>query len=110
MTNNNDGKGIVSARRTVTYEVISLDVIGNDKEGYEINDAHTTGREVELPESPSLDETLTGLRAVGEFDRRAHIKTVSWSPEVEHGSEELTLVRRRNGKPLLTLRPKRTGD
>lgn len=97
----------MSDRAMVVYEVISLDVWGNEKDGFEINAAYTTGREVELPENPSLDETLKALRAAGEFDRTAHTKTIAWSPEVEHGSEELTVIRRKTGKPLLTLRPKR---
>lgn len=102
----------MSELNLVIYDVISLDVWGNEKDGFEINNAYHTGRTVALPVNPTLDQTLRALRAAGEFDRTAHRRTIAWSPEVEHGSEDLTVIRRKTGKPLLTLspqRPKSTG-
>jgi hypothetical protein len=89
------------------YEIISLDVWG-DRGDYEINAAYTTGRTVALPENPKLDDVLKALRASGELNRAANTRTVCWSPETLHNLDgnELTICRKKNGYPLLTLRKK----
>ena len=43
------------------YEIINLDVWGNEKDGYEVNDAHYTGEFVEIEDINNDSEILKAV-------------------------------------------------
>ena len=75
---------------TYEYKVISYDVWGNARDGFEVNQAFNTGETVHLPENAS-DRLI---------NRRLGIRGVSWD-----GDEDYTLfgTLKRNGMPALQL-------
>lgn len=74
-----------------TYQIVSYDVWGNARDGFEVNAAYSTGRTIELSGDES-DRTI---------NRRLGIRGVTWD-----GEPEYTLYGeiKRNGKPALELR------
>lgn len=52
------------------YEILSLDVYGNNKEGYEINDLHSIGFYIESKEFPSFDNIVKILKKEGYLKKR----------------------------------------
>lgn len=75
---------------TTTYQVISYDVWGNSRDGFEVNAAYTTNTYIEVSES-------TSDRAI---NRRLGVRGISWD------GDERTLYGtvKRNGMPALELR------
>jgi hypothetical protein len=55
--------------RTETWRVLSLDVWGNARDGYEVNAAYTTTRTVKLPPSATDDEVIACLKMDGEITK-----------------------------------------
>ena len=53
--------------RTVEYKIITLDVWGNARDGYDVNDLYHTGRTVMLPEHPTRDAIIACLRDADEI-------------------------------------------
>lgn len=47
------------------YEVITYDVWGNKRDGYEVNDAYHTGEIVDVSDSDSDKDIIRKLKAVG---------------------------------------------
>jgi hypothetical protein len=76
---------------TTTYQVITYDVWGNAREGFEVNAAYTTDTYIEVSES-------TSDRAI---NRRLGVSGISWD-----GEPGFTLYGtvKRNGMPALELR------
>ena len=76
---------------TTTYQVITYDVWGNAREGFEVNAAYTTNNYIEVSES-------TSDRAI---NRRLGVRDISWD-----GEPGFTLYGtvKRNGMPALELR------
>lgn len=54
---------------TRTYQVISYDVWGNPKDGFEVNDQYTTSYRITLPDNPTDKEILTALYKSGYASR-----------------------------------------
>lgn len=116
------------AAPTMAFEVIGLDVWGNRRDGFEVNDARRTGRVVRLPADATDDQIVAALKAAGEIDasvRRAGIEIdddAGGTIYVGHkGRPEFQLERLRNDDPRLTSddvlgaggkrgRPKRTAE
>jgi len=73
------------------YEVITYDVWGNARDGFEVNQAFTTGRYIEVCENTS-DMAI---------NRRLGIRGVEWDGEPE---DALYGTVKRNGMPALELR------
>lgn len=75
---------------TTTYQVISYEVWGNARDGFEVNAAYTTNNYIEVSES-------TSDRAI---NRRLGVRGISWD------GDERTLYGtvKRNGMPALELR------
>ena len=73
-----------------TYEVITYDVWGNAKDGFQVNDVFRTGRTIELDENAS-DYAI---------NRTLGVRGVAWT-----GVPEFTLYGelKRNGRPALEL-------
>ena len=73
------------------YEVISYDVWGNARDGFEVNQLFHTGRHVEVDDD-------TSDRAI---NRRLGIRGVEWDGEPGYA---LYGTLKRNGMPVLELR------
>jgi hypothetical protein len=73
------------------YEVITYDVWGNARDGFEVNQAFYSGRTVTLPENAS-DYLI---------NRRLSLQGVKWDGEPEYS---LYGELKRNGMPALELR------
>ena len=73
------------------YEVITYDVWGNARDGFEVNQAFTTGHYIEVSEETS-DMAI---------NRRLGIRGVEWDGEPGY---VLYGTLKRNGKPALELR------
>tara|TARA_R110000803_G_scaffold112424_3_gene180786 strand:- start:545 stop:775 length:231 start_codon:yes stop_codon:yes gene_type:complete len=73
-------------------QVISYDIWGNAKDGFEVNQAFTTGRYIEASD---IDSDMA-------INRRLGIRGVTWEGEAEYG---LYGTLKRNGMPALELRP-----
>lgn len=77
------------------WNVRGLDVWGNAREGYEINQEFRTNRTVRLPEEPDADDVIVACEDAGEIDEQRGL-------QVEIGEDEI-MVRRRDGKWLVKL-------
>jgi hypothetical protein len=73
------------------YEVISYDVWGNSRDGFEVNQAFHTGDYIELPDDAS-DYLI---------NRRLGVRGVVWEGEIQFG----LYGTHKNGKPACELRP-----
>ena len=51
------------------YEIISYDVWGNKKDGFEVNDAHHTGLEIEIADGATDKEIVQALKRAGFLKR-----------------------------------------
>jgi len=63
------GKCLIRRINKMTYEIINLDVWGNKKDGYEVNQAFSTGRFIELNEDYTNKELRKNLFTSGYFGR-----------------------------------------
>lgn len=85
--------------KTTQFEVITLDVWGNEEEGFEVNDAHSTGEFIEIGDNDmSADVVEKLLRADWLSEKGASIATVEW-----HDDGFIEIARSDNGKPLFHL-------
>lgn len=84
------------------YQVINLENVGNDKDGYEVNDAHFTGQTIELSDSPQVADVLKAMKECGvmrSFVNRNHITCDFTGDSI--------FIQARSGMWLWELRPKR---
>lgn len=54
-----------------TYEIISYDVLGNLKDGYEVNTAHSTKTFITINEDDSTTSIIKKLKDVGYLNKYA---------------------------------------
>ena len=73
------------------YEVISYDVWGNAREGFQVNAAYSTGRVVEI------DPDATDYA----INRRVGVRGVTWDGDPDYS---LYGEVKRNGRPALEMR------
>jgi hypothetical protein len=82
------------------YEYISYDVWGNESDGYEVNQAFTTGEYVELDTDTSDKELLISLIRQGFAKDSICFESVDIQ-----GEQGYSLYFEYNGKPEFELRP-----
>lgn len=84
------------------YELFRYDVVGNPREGYEVNDIYATGRYAEIPEDASDAEIVRILKEEGIIRKRIPAASI----EIE-GVPGYTLyfTHRPTGRPAFELRP-----
>ena len=64
---------------TKTWNLIGLDVWGNDKDGYEVNDRFTVLSDIkELPDEPTNDDFACWLRANGFLHKQVNTRYLSF--------------------------------
>ena len=86
------------------YEVISYDVWGNARDGWNVNQAFYTGRFVEIPEGATNEQIVRILKDAGEI--RPRIRTASVQIEGEEGYD-LYISHAPTGRPEFELRATR---
>lgn len=104
--------GSTMKKKFRNYEVIGFDVWGNEKDGYEVNDAYHTGDYVTLPLEASDADIIRAVKQAGQV--RSNFRTKSFridgEPEfalyIEHDRLgpvcELRLCSDDDGPPELT--------
>ncbi len=86
---------------SVVYEVHPLDVWGNERDGYEMNDVWPSRGQIEVPEDASHDDIVRALKREGFIDRNIHMRSVGIDGEVGY---ELYIHEARTHKPVYELR------
>jgi hypothetical protein len=86
------------------YDVHPLDVWGNRKEGFEVNDVYPSQGTVTLHEDMTHDEIVRALKREGFIDR--HVRTARVGIDGEIGYT-LYLRDEKLSKPAYELRPRR---
>jgi hypothetical protein len=91
---------------TRTYKIISCgNIRSSDGEGWELNDAHYTGEEVELPvEGLTVTHLIKALKDCGRFYKHVG-KHMVYIDEEDYGYT-LTLRAKRDGQFLYQFQPK----
>ena len=87
--------------KVVTYDVHGLDVWGNAREGFEVNDVYPSRGQVEIPEDASHEEIVRALKAEGFIDRNIHMSSVEIDGEPGY---TLYIGEARTNKPVYELR------
>ena len=87
-----------------TYNVHGLDVWGNEKDGFEVNDVYPSRGRVKIHDDASDAEVVRVLKAEGLIDRNIRFKSVEvdWN---ERGYE-IYINEARSGRPVYELRPR----
>lgn len=85
----------------IKFEVITLDVWGNEKEGYEVNNAFTSGQSFIVPENATDKLILKHVKALGYLNKKTKFSSL-----VVHGENDLYIdwQKRGNNSPCLQLR------
>lgn len=79
------------------YRIITLDVWGNEADGFEVNDLRDTGEVIEISKYDSDSDILDKLEVVGTFPVGKFV--------VQHDFEEIEIFWRENERPEILLRP-----
>jgi len=80
------------------FTVMSLDVWGNQRDGYEVNDQYDAGT-IEVQEPWDQEDIFRVLKAEGYFKRRIQRRSV----EIEVQDDDVVLVNDRQGRPVYTV-------
>jgi hypothetical protein len=84
----------------VVLDVHPLDVWGNARDGYEVNDVYHSRGSIEIPIDASHNEIVTAMKREGFIDRNIHMKSVEIDGEPEYGLN----IADKKGKPVYQLR------
>ncbi len=90
----------------ITFELISYGVVGNNREGYEVNDAHTTGIEITLPSGFTDVQLIKALKEVGYINSRCRFKSFEIEGENEFSLYITYHTQKRSRYPVCELRNK----
>lgn len=86
------------------YDLISLDVWGNSKDGWEVNAAYTTGDIIRLPEDWTMVQLIRALKRIGRLHK--WVKASSFE-DTSHVPEDIYLDHRPTGlQPIYQLERK----
>lgn len=83
-----------------TWKIVSLDVWGNRKDGYEINNATYSGKEIELPAEPTDAQVRLALIHAGYLKKSMRLDRLEFD-----GDDALIQVSRKSdGYPIVQIR------
>jgi len=91
----------------LTYEILSYDVWGNEKDGFEVNDTHRTGYTCRIPENADNAAIVRALKRCGWLKKTLKTKSVDFSYNDAIMRDEWTPIYfndARNGRPEGELR------
>lgn len=82
-----------------TWKIMTLDVLGNEGDGYEVNASYYSGREIELAHDASDKQVRDALVESGYLSKASQVRYLEFI-----GDDDVINVNRlRDGRPLLTL-------
>jgi len=84
----------------MTYDLIKYECTCQDGM-YEVNDAHRTGNQIELSDSPTSVEVIRAIKSADWLHKPINNKTL----EVDLDNEAIYIRIRKSGKWLFELRP-----
>lgn len=87
----------------VTFEVITLDVWGNERDGFEVNQSFTTGITFDIDNEANDTDIEAKLKAIDVLADHAEIYVEGENDFM------LNIYSKETGRPLIDLQP-RTGD
>ena len=90
-------------RVSTLYDVHGLDVWGNRREGYSVNDVYPSQGTVEIHDDATDEEIVRALKREGFIDKGIHTRSVSIDGERGYA---LYIGEARNYKPVYELRPR----
>ena len=88
-------------RASTTYTVHGLDVWGNAREGFDVNDVYPSRGRVTIPDDTTDAEVVQALKREGFIDSRIRFNSVSVDGESGYS---LYIGESRTGKPVYELR------
>ena len=88
-------------RQLTTYAVHGLDVWGNAREGFDVNDVYPSRGRVSIPDDATDAEVIQALKREGFIDSKIRFKSVTVDGE---NGETLYIGESRTGKPVYELR------
>lgn len=88
--------------KLVTYNVHPLDVWGNARDGWQVNDIYPSDGTIEVPEDATNKEIVTALKKEGLIKPNIHASSIEIDGEVGY-----TMNLEYRGKPAYELRPAR---
>jgi hypothetical protein len=86
------------------YQVINYDVVGNKRDGFEVNGAYYSNEYIEIPEGASRAEIIRILKAEGILKKAARTESIEIDGETGYS---LYFKHRPTGRPEFELRPAR---
>lgn len=86
-----------------TYKIYSLDVLGNSKSGYEVNDLCYSGLTIELPENFTDKQLIKAMKEAGFINVKCQFKSFSIDGDdmtlwVDYNTSKI------HGRPIAELR------
>lgn len=78
------------------YQVITLDVIGNEEDGFDVNDCWPSGRYVDIEEDADASAVLASLLKAGEIN-------TTEGGDVDMDDDRLIVQEESTGRPVLFL-------
>lgn len=89
-----------------TYQVISLDIWGNNRDGYEVNNSYTTSHEIVIEDYTTDKEIIKMLKACGYINKQCHFKSFSVEFNDEYLGDVQYHTTKLQGYPICQLRLK----
>jgi|CXWL01.1.fsa_nt_gi hypothetical protein len=83
-----------------TWKIITYDVWGNEKDGYEINQSFYSGREVELPAEPEDEQVRAALIEAGYLKKSNQLRHLEFDGD---GDGFVRVSRKRDSYPIVEL-------
>ena len=85
----------------MNWDLITLDVLGNEEDGFEINAAYSSGRSVFIPMWEYDQNILQALKDMSAIDDEANLEDI----EIDGDQYGLYISDKHNGCPMYELRP-----
>jgi hypothetical protein len=98
----------VAKRKTRKYAVHGLDVWGNKRDGFWVNDVYPSSGTIALREGFTDAKLVAKLKSEGYIKKGIHTKSIDIVGDDPEFS--MTIEDARNGRPELELRPVREDD
>ena len=86
------------------YEIISYDVLGNEKDGFEVNDARHTGVFVSLTKDASDEQIIRALKNEGYIKRNCRFATFEMDHSFGEPPQCIYVEIKKTGAPFCELR------
>jgi hypothetical protein len=90
-----------------TFEILSLDVWGNEQDGFDVNNIFSTGIKLKLKENCSDKDICKALKTAGYLKKGIRTKSLSIDGDFDYN---LYIDEAKNGRPFCHLRNMKEGN